>query len=201
MNVRNLSIRRKLTLLAMLTSSIAVVLSSASFLIYDLVSFRHLLSQDLATQGRIIAYNSAAAMAFKDEASAKVTLSALTAKDDVVAAALYNTDGVMFASYFRTSDTHPALPKRLEETGSRFNGNYIEVFNDVSLRGERVGTLFLQSDMQRWNTRARQYAGILGIFVLISGLFAWLVSSKLQVMVSGPILELEQTMQIGRAHV
>jgi signal transduction histidine kinase/ActR/RegA family two-component response regulator len=195
MNVGNLSIRRKLTLLAMLTSSIAVVLSSASFLIYDLVSFRHLLSQDLGTQARIIAYNSAAAMAFKDEASAKVTLSALTAKDDVVAAALYNTDGIMFASYFRATDPHPALPKLLEVRGSRFNGNYIEVFNDVTLRGERVGTLFLQSDMQRWNTRARQYAGILGIFVLISGLFAWLVSSKLQVMVSGPILELEQTMR------
>src|SRR6266496_3589328 len=103
MNLRNLSIQRKLTLLAMLTSSIAVVLSSASFLIYDLVSFRHFLSQDLMTQAQIVAYNSAAAMAFKDESSANVTLSALTAKDDVVAAVLYNTDGVMFAHYYRSS--------------------------------------------------------------------------------------------------
>ena len=81
MNLRNLSIKRKLTVMAMLTSSIALVLSSASFLIYDLVSFRKLLSQDLTTQAQIIAYNSAAAMAFKDESSAEVTLSALTAKD------------------------------------------------------------------------------------------------------------------------
>src|ERR1044071_510677 len=156
MNVRNLSIQRKLTLLAMLTSSIAVVLSSASFLIYDLVSFRHLLSQDLMTQAQIVAYNSAAAMAFKDEASANVTLSALTAKDDVVAAALYGTDGNVFARYNRAGEK-PALPTRLEERGYRFSGNYIEVFNDVTLRGERLGTLFLQSDMQRWNMRARQY--------------------------------------------
>jgi signal transduction histidine kinase/CheY-like chemotaxis protein len=195
MNLRNLSIQRKLTLLAMLTSSIAVVLSSASFLIYDLVSFRQLLNQDLTTQAQIVAYNSAAAMAFKDESSANVTLSALTAKDDVVAAVLYGTDGNIFARYFRDSDPVQALPQRLEERGSRFNGNYIEVFNDVTLRGERLGTLFLQSDMQRWNMRARQYAGILGIFVMISGLFAWFVSSKLQVMVSGPILDLEDKMR------
>src|SRR5215467_3171622 len=97
MNVRNLSIRRKLTLLAMLTSSIAVVLSSASFLIYDLVSFKQLLSQDLMTQAQIIAYNCAAAMAFRDEGSAKVTLSSLTAKDEIVAAVLYNSEGAMFA--------------------------------------------------------------------------------------------------------
>ena len=195
MNVRNLSIQRKLTLLAMLTSSIAVVVSSASFLIYDLVSFRHLLSQDLMTQAQIVAYNSAAAMAFKDESSANVTLSALTAKEDVVAAVLYNGDGAIFAQYFRSADPNPVLPTHLQERGYRINGNYIEVFNDVTLRGERLGTLFLQSDMLRWNTRARQYAGILGIFVLISGVFAWLISSKLQVLVSGPILDLEETMR------
>ncbi len=50
MILQNLSIKRKLTLITMLTSSIALILSSVSFLIYDLVSFRHLLSQDLMTQ-------------------------------------------------------------------------------------------------------------------------------------------------------
>src|SRR5437773_2530421 len=195
MNLRDLSIKRKLTLMAMLTSSLALLLSSAGFLIYDLVSFRKLLSKDLMTQAEIVAYNSAAAMAFKDDASAKVTLSALTAKDDIVAAVLYTTDGRVFARYFRANNPAPVLPDHLQENGYRFAGNYIEVFNDVTLSGERLGTLFLQSDMQRWNARARQYAGILGIFVLISGGFAWFVSSKLQILVSGPILHLEQTMR------
>ena len=194
MNLRNLSIKRKLTLIAMLTSSIALVLSAASFLTYDLLSFRKLLNQDLSTQAQIIAYSSAAAMAFKDESAATVTLSSLTAKDDVVAAVLYTPDGQMFAHYFRATDT-PRVPKRVQKEVNRFNGNYIEVFSDVTLSGERVGTLFLQSDMKRWNARARQYASILGIFVLISGGLAWLVSSKLQIFVSGPILHLEQTMR------
>jgi signal transduction histidine kinase/ActR/RegA family two-component response regulator len=195
MNLRNLSIKRKLTLLAMLTSGIAVVLSSASFLIYDLVTFRNLLSQDLMTEAEIVAYNSAAAMAFNDEASANVQLSALTAKSDLVVAVLYRGDGRIFAHYYRSGDPAPDLPTPLEGKRYRFTGKYMEVFSDVSLRGERLGTLFLQSDMQRWNTRARQYAGILGIFVLISGLLAWFVSSRLQGLVSGPILELEQTMR------
>jgi signal transduction histidine kinase/ActR/RegA family two-component response regulator len=195
MNIRNLSIKRKLTWITMLTSSIAMVLSSASFLIYDLVSFRQLLSQDLTTQAQIIAYNSAAAMAFKDDATANITLSALTAKDDVVAAVLYSSDGRVFAHYYRSNTPQPVLPDKLMEKGYRFNDNYIEVFNDVTLRGERLGTLFVQSDMQRWNTRAWRYGGILGIFVLVSGVFAWLVASKLQMMVSGPILHLEETMR------
>jgi signal transduction histidine kinase/ActR/RegA family two-component response regulator len=195
MILRNVSIKRKLTLLAMLTSSIAVVLSSASFLIYDLVTFRNLLSQDLMTEAEIVAYNSAAAMAFNDEASANVQLSALTAKSDLVAAVLYGSDGRIFARYYRAGELAPNLPPPQEGKSYRFTGTYMEVFSDVSLRGERHGTLFLQSDMSRWNTRARQYAGILGIFVLISGLLSWLVSSRLQGLVSGPILELERTMR------
>jgi hypothetical protein len=65
MNLQNLSIKGKLMLITMLTSSAALVLSSASFLIYDLISFRHLLTLDLMTQAQIIGYNSAAAMAFR----------------------------------------------------------------------------------------------------------------------------------------
>lgn len=201
MILQNLSIKRKLTLITMLTSSIALILSSVSFLIYDLVSFRHLLSQDLMTQAQIIGYNSAGAMEFKDESAATATLAALTAKEDIVTAVLYKPDGKMFAHYFRGNTTVPAfLPSHMEEQGYRFEGGYLEVFHDVTLNGERLGTLFLQSDMRQWNQRAKRYANILVAFVLISGLFAFLVSSKLQGLISKPILHLEDTMRMVSAN-
>src|SRR5580692_9643611 len=189
---QNLSIKRKLTLITMLTSSIALILSSASFLIYDLISFRQLLSQDLMTQAEIIGYNSAGAMEFKDEAAATATLSALTAKEDIVAAVLYSRDGKQFAHYFRASEVHPTLPpSSWQEKDYRFQGGYLEVFHDVTLNGEHLGTLFLQSDMRQWSLRAKRYASILFIFVLISGFLALLISSKLQRLISRPILHLE----------
>jgi len=197
MILQNLSIKRKLTLITMLTSSIALILSSASFLIYDLISFRHLLSQDLMTQAEIIGYNSAGAMEFKDEPAATATLSALTAKEDIVTAVLYKPDGKMFAHYFRTNAVLPGfLPSHLQEKGYRFEGGYLEVFQEVTLNGEHVGTLFLQSDMRQWSLRAKRYANILIIFVLVSGLFALFVSSKLQGLISKPILHLEDTMRM-----
>src|SRR3981189_3198049 len=127
MILQNLSIKRKLTLITMLTSSAALVLSALSFLIYDLVSFRPLLTQDLMTQAEIIGYNSAGAMEFKDESAATATLSALTAKEDIVTAVLYKPDGKIFAHYFRTNTTRPAyLPSHLQEQGYRFEGGYLE---------------------------------------------------------------------------
>src|SRR6266404_7438998 len=197
MILQNLSIKRKLTLITMLTSSIALILSSVSFLIYDLVSFRHLLSQDLMTQAQIIGYNSAGAMEFKDEPAATATLSAFTAKEDIVTAALYKPDGKIFARYSRGKAAVPAfLPAHLQVKGYRFEGGFLEVFQEVTLNGEHVGTLFLQSDMRQWNSRAKRYANILLIFVLVSGLFALFVSSKLQGLISKPILHLEDTMRM-----
>jgi signal transduction histidine kinase/CheY-like chemotaxis protein len=197
MSLQSLSIRRKLILITMLTSSSALLLSSASFLIYDLVSFRHLLTQDLKTQAEIIGYNSAAAMAFKDEPAATATLSALTVKGDVLAAVLYSPDGKMFAQYFRNDKTLPKfIPPRSQEKGYRLEGRYLEVWHDVTLNGERLGTLFLQSDMRQWSTRAKRYAGICLVFVLISGFLAFLVSSKLQKVISGPIVHLKDTMRM-----
>jgi signal transduction histidine kinase/DNA-binding NarL/FixJ family response regulator len=196
MNFHSLSIKRKLTLITMLTSSAALVLSALSFLIYDLVAFRHLLVQDLRTQAEIIGYNSAGAMEFKDVPAATATLTALTAKEDIVAAVLYAVDGKEFAHYSRNNDIFPkVLPPLSQEQGYRFYGGYLQVFHDVTLNGEHLGTLFLQSDMRQWSVRAKRYGGILCIFVLISGSFALFVSSKLQRLISRPILHLEDSMR------
>src|SRR3982074_2899306 len=189
MILQDLSIKRKLTLITMLTSSAALVLSALSFLIYDLVSFRHLLIQDLMTQAEIIGYNSAGAMEFKDVPAATATLTALPAKVDIVPAALYDRDGKAFAHYSRSSKNAPTmLPPQSQDGGYSFEGGYLQVCHDVTLNGERLGTLLLQSDMRQWSVRAKRYGGILCIFVLISGLFAWLVSSRLQRLISRPIL-------------
>ena len=162
MILQNLSIKRKLTLITMLTSSIALILSSVSFLVYDLVSFRNLLRQDLVTQAEIIGYNSAGAMEFKDEPAATATLSALTAKEDIITAVLYKPDGKIFAHYFRTNTALPGLlPSHSQEKGYRFERGYLEVFQEVTMNGEHVGTLFLQSDMRQWSLRAKRYASIL----------------------------------------
>jgi len=107
----------------------------------------------------------------------------------------------MFAEYFRNDKTLPAfVPSRSQEKGYRFEGRYLEVWHDVTLNGELLGTLFLQSDMRQWSTRAKRYASICFVFVLISGFFAFLVSSKLQKVISGPIMHLEDTMRTVSAN-
>src|SRR5688500_4135862 len=77
----------------------ALIISAASFFAYDLYSFRQTSVRQLRTLGEAIASNSTAALAFANVEDASTVLSALRADSSVRAAALYDTDGQIFATY------------------------------------------------------------------------------------------------------
>ena len=99
MTFKDMSIKRKLMLITIVTSSLALLLASIGFVVYDLTAFRARMSQDLMTQAKIIGANSTAALAFRDDNAVREILSALRAKDEVEAAAIYTPDGRVFAVY------------------------------------------------------------------------------------------------------
>ena len=52
------------------------------------------------------------------------------------------------------------------------------MFHDIVLHEQRLGTLYIQSDMQQWYARLRNYTAIVGILMLGAALFALLLSSR-----------------------
>src|SRR6267378_240344 len=95
----DLSIKRKLTLIMMLTGIIALVLSCASFIVYDQIFSRRAMAQDLKSLAEIIGNNSTAAIIFNDPDSATEILAALSARPEIISACIYNREGKPFAQY------------------------------------------------------------------------------------------------------
>src|ERR1051325_6838465 len=98
MNIfQNASIQRKQTWIIMLTSSTALLLACAAFVLYEVITFRNEATRNLATLAEIIANNSTAALDFNYEPAAGETLSALRAEPNIVTACLYDREGRLFA--------------------------------------------------------------------------------------------------------
>jgi signal transduction histidine kinase/DNA-binding response OmpR family regulator len=195
MNVRALSLKRKLMLITMSTSTVALLLASVGFVAYDLLAFRRQMSDDLMTQAEIVGANSMAALAFQDAPAAREILAALKAREGIVAASLYSPTGVLLAQYHRDPATPRPVPLRPARTGSRFEGNYLRVFHAITLHDQLLGTVFIESDMQQWHERVQRYTGIVAILMLGAAVCALLLSSRLQRMISEPILRLQETMR------
>src|SRR5262245_48723428 len=193
---RDASIKRKLTLIIMLTSSVALLLAGAAFGTYELIMFRQAMTSQLITLAEIIGANSTAALAFNDPGSARETLAALSAEPHVVSATIYAKDGRVFAKYFRADmweDLSPPMPRT---DGHHFGRDYLILFRRIVLDREQIGTVYLQSDLQELQARLQLYASIVVAVLLASSCVAFVLSSKLQGVISEPIMHLAQTARV-----
>lgn len=190
----DISIRRKLVLIIMISSVAAVLFVSGGFVLYELVTYRQTMTHDLSTLAEIIGNESTSALSFQDQDAAQEILGALSARKHIHAAALYDENGNLFASYSTTTQITPGLfPAHPETPGARFENDNLVLFHQIYLKGNAVGTLCLKSDLQEMHDRFVRYAEIVLLFGLGSSVAAFLLSAFLQRIVSHPILELAQT--------
>ncbi len=193
MSIRDWPIRRKLTAILLLISGLVLLLTSAAFVTYQVVTFRQTMRNNLATRARILAANSTAALAFANEADARELLDALKYDPHMLAAALYDRNGRVLATYpaAPTDDRIPAAP---QPDGYRFEGGRLVGFTPVAQGGnQRLGTLYLASDTKAVSDALR-LSGIIAIVVLaIALLAAYALAAALQGRISAPILALAET--------
>src|SRR5688572_327171 len=95
---RDLPIRRKLALITLTSSALALVLAAGGFFLWDISQLRRDISRDMLAQGRTIAENSTAALSFADPKTAGEQLAVLEIHAYVETACMYSTDGQLFAT-------------------------------------------------------------------------------------------------------
>lgn len=194
--LRDVSIKRKLTLIIMLTSGVALLLACAAFVTYDLVLFRRSLTRNLAVLADIIGANSTAALSFDDPATAEEILAALSAEQHIVTASIYTRDGAVFATYVRNDRKGAVVPPEPRDDSFAFGADHLGLFRRISFAGERIGTVYVQSDLEEVRLRMHRFVGIVVSVMLASSLVAFVLSSRLQRVISMPILQLAHTARV-----
>ncbi|MBX5463455.1 MAG: response regulator [Steroidobacteraceae bacterium] len=182
-------IRKRLMSITLMTSAAVLLLSVATFLVYDFVSFRHLITRHVATLGRLVAANSSAALVSGRPEEAHAVLGALRADPNVVAAAVYDADGNVFGVY--PPDLSPAARLPLQGAmGYRVDQGHLIGREPIMAGARRMGTLVIESDLGALLERVRVHALLAGIILAVTGAVAYFVSRGLQQQVSRPLLAL-----------
>lgn len=186
------SIRRKLTSVIMLTSAIALLMATAASVGYEFLRFRYDRLLDLTAQAEIIDANSAAALASRDEQAARKILAAMNTQHEVVSARIFDGDGRLFAEYVRPDVMLLPVSRPVLTEGHRFEGRHVLFYHPITFEGRTIGTLVLRSDLHELESRFLAGASILVVVMLASVLVALLLATRLQRIISRPILELAQ---------
>jgi two-component system sensor histidine kinase/response regulator len=188
--LRHASIRQKLTRIVLLTCATAVLVACTVFAVYDITTFRISMANDLITLAEIVGANSSAALTFGDQEAAHEILSSLTARPHIVQACILTPDGGLFARYSRPgSDPDFTSPGPLPEGVSSVSGHLL-IFRLIRLDGAPIGAIYMKYDLGLLYARAARFAGIILVVMLVSLLAAYFLASRLQSVISAPILEL-----------
>jgi PAS domain S-box-containing protein len=197
---RDLPIQRKMLVMTLLICGAVLCVAIAALFIFQVLNFRANFQRDTSTLAVIIANNSTAAVAFKDDQSANEVVGSLQAKPTVVAASLALPDGSLFAHYGKAEDAQSRA--QFPPVGEfKLAGGQMLVTEPVILKGkvkqEQVGTLYLRSDYQKTFNQLLGFYGLVvtGIIIVSVGLAVFL-SGRLGRRITDPIFELARTARI-----
>jgi signal transduction histidine kinase/DNA-binding response OmpR family regulator len=202
--VRNLSIRRKLTLIVLVTSGLAVILASAGFLTYDYFAFRAQMATGLATTAEglgLLAYpaldvdrmpSGVATQARQELAS---ILLSLQAQPNVLEGCIFAADGTVVARQMRGLDFDRPPPAFSSDNWHAFLSDGLVLYRRVSTipDGRFVGVVYLRSSTAELTARLQRYVGIVFFVTLMSLLASLLLAARLQQVISRPLLHLAET--------
>jgi len=188
--LRELPIRAKLVAMIMLTSGVVLLLSAAAYFAWDYYRLRADLTAEATAQARLILENAEAALNFRDERVATETLATLAAVPRIRTACLYDNRGALFASWRRSGG--PCIAEAGPDL-VRFRPGTLEAFVSGARDGKRFGGVFLESDTGLLTSRLRVQAIATVILLVLALGVALVLSSRLQALVSGPLLDLSRT--------
>ena len=177
-------------MLIVIISSVSLLIASLAFITSDRINTQQTVSGNLATMADIIAANSSAPLLFSDPVAAQETLGFLESQRHIQAAAIYDIDDQVFSSYVKPGLEIELPATNLHEENTLFWGDHVELYTDIIYEGERIGVVYLRSNMERVHARLMWYLGIVGIVLAASLLVTFLLSAQLQRFITDPLLRL-----------
>ena len=156
-SMKNWPIRRKLVANSLITSSVALLLAGLLLIVFELRQTRLNVANELTSVGEMLGNNSTAPLIFNDRQAAQRSLNSLRAIQRIAVAGIAKPDGSWFASYTRSDFPKAALPRPLGPDGYRFDGAGMVLFQTLIVDGEKIGTVYLRSDMTEVTSKLEQY--------------------------------------------
>lgn len=186
--VRDLSIKNKIILVAVSTSIFVLLLSILVFSAWQVRSGVRELKTETETLAAIVGDNCSTALLFKDQAAAGEALHSLDNDPRVISAALYGTEGSLFAEYLR-----PGAQTR--ETTEDF----IEVSHAITSSGETIGSISIRmGTTQIYSLLLREISQALVILALAM-ILSVVLASFTHTIVTRPLNQLVRiTEQVAR---
>jgi signal transduction histidine kinase len=205
--LKTLSIKTKLTLVIMLTSTILLIVIGTIVLVVETFTVYSGQLQELRVLSRAISANSGRELVLGKYADIDDQLKTLVHQKNIHAAYFFDETGRPVAEYQKqnspliidtlrddfTADNEFFWSRSTEEQ-LLFYWDHFSLFTPVFFEGRRIGTFYLMSDLNSLYGHLSGVAFGMTLSLLLLIFLSWILADYLQKPVSTPVLQLAQLM-------
>jgi diguanylate cyclase (GGDEF)-like protein len=178
---RSPQLGRWLDLANLATAGAALLVASVLLIVFQFISLRSALLEDVNVQARIVGENSSAAILFHDPRASNETLAVLADSPNIEAAAIFTADRRELAAYRRDGVSLVAVPSgALIAAGHAFSFNQLEVVRRVKIDGREIGLVVVRASLEQLYTRLVGYAGLTLAIAMGSLVVAYLLVARMR---------------------
>ena len=209
----NATIKHKIMLVALITAGSVVSLVTLLLIAGQFVRYRQDSETNTGIIADMVAYSAVTPLMFSDPKGGSDAISPLSANPTVLSAYVLNQQGSIFASYRSSSvqgeDDHAVRLSKLATTSQRLEfleklgksslwsiGPYFDVVRPIMSDNQRIGFVIIHSTntpLWRMLINACIFTGVIFFAALFA---AYAIISRLQNLITKPILDLSQTMSL-----
>jgi signal transduction histidine kinase len=190
---RNLSIRRKLTLIIISVSAVVLLISTLINVSNEYRTRRAGLIQEIATVAEIVGRNSDASIIFNDPDRAQTMLKSLSAKQEIESAFIFDENRQLFAAYPNGATT--VLPESAPMDQPIEMGEHIRLIQRIATEDGTVGYIVVNASLVNFYSQLAVLIGFAAAIFAGSLVIALIISAWMQRVVSNPIASLAQSMK------
>lgn len=188
----SMSMRSKLLTVSLSVTILAIAVASIVVILMGWKNSRSRLGAQVDSLATMLAENSAAALAFSDKDDASKLLSSLRAVSNVEAAAIYTQKGERLAG-FSKNHQHAPVQQQQFDNQHYFVNDALVVQKSVMLEGERIGSVYINSNLTEVYVFLQWVLIALGIAIFFAVIVSLGLTAWFQGFVSSPISRLADT--------
>jgi len=196
-NMRNLSIKTKLIVMMTVTTGVGVLFMAIIVSINEAIIRHEAITTELSTLAEVIGSQSTGAIEFNDLKTAIENLNALSAKQNIIYAAIMKKNGQVFAEYSLHSSNKANIKQDsywffqfLQQLSLGKFSNSIKVSKAIFLEDQLIGEIQIISGLTPFYINLVNYFSWVGLIILVCFGLGLIVSTRLHRLISTPILEL-----------
>ena len=191
---QNISIKNKIVGIILLTSSVTLIVGFTIIGINDINSLKKNLLANAILNTQLVGDYSVASLTFDDNKGAEEILSKLESLPDFMSGAIYDRNGLLFASYKKTNEIFiPPLyddPDNLADSKYRFESGILTIEDPIIYQDFKYGIIITEVDSSILTDKIKEYVlimiGVLAGMIILS----FILARGFQKPISQPILEL-----------